>query len=78
MKKVIFGGFCMLSGLIGVFITLYTAYLAPTESLVVTIRRNFIGFIKVAGLMEVFVWFCLLTIIGLLFGLWGVFENDSK
>lgn len=75
MKKIIFGGICMLSGLLGIFITIYAASY-PLAVLGSTERKDLLDFLYEKGLYTIFFMFCCLGIIGLLFGVWGVFEND--
>lgn len=76
MKKVIFGGFCMLASLIGIFITFYIACLYPNSLIVNAIRKDFIGFLNLTGIITPFIMFCCLGAIGLLVGFWGLFEKD--
>lgn len=76
MKKIIFGGICMLSGLLGIFITIYTASypLAVHGS---TERKDLLAFLYEKGLYTPFFLFCFLGVIGFFIGVWGVFENDQ-
>lgn len=79
MKKVIFGGFCMLSALFGIFIILYLACVNPLNELTITyLEKGFLDLIEMKGYLPAFYVFCCLGLSGLLIGVWGVFENDSK
>jgi len=67
----------MLSGLLGIFITIYTSSY-PLAVLGSTNRKDLLTFLNENGLYTPFFLFSWLGAIGLLIGVWGVFENDHK
>ncbi|MDF2907171.1 MAG: hypothetical protein K0R34_2492 [Herbinix sp.] len=64
MKKVVFGGFCMLTGILGLIFISNTNNVLPFLLYLMSLRTSFILFGS-------------LLLIGLFVGIWGVFvDND--
>lgn len=65
MKKVIFGGFCMLTGILGLIFISNANNVLPV-------------LLELMSLTTTFILFSCLLLSGLFVGIWGLFNDDIK
>ena len=74
MKKIIFGGFMMLSGILGIAILMAGAM---TQTMYINDTLSIFWTLSIYGLMPTFYVFTVIAIIGLTFGCWGLFDKKN-
>jgi hypothetical protein len=78
MKKIIFSGFCMLTSVFGL-ITMFiiSAYFERSFGSI-NGNSSIFTYLNYFKITPFFIFFCILGIISLLIGLWGILENENK
>ena len=74
MKKLIFGGFMMLSGILGTGILIAGTM---ANDMMINGQWSFLWNLSRFGLIPALVIFIVIGVVGLLLGLWGVFEKNK-
>lgn len=78
MKQIIFGGFCMLTSIIGISTMLYVTVNFVVGLSIINMNTSLVTYLNWLHLIPVFVVLCIIGIVGFIFGLWGVFVSDIK
>ena len=74
MKKLIFGGFMMLSGILGTGILIAGTM---ANDMMINGQWSFLWNLSRFGLIPALVIFIVIGVVGLLLGIWGVFEKNK-
>ena len=75
MKKVIFGGIMMFAGIISTAILLSGTMVT---SFVNNVEYTYAWSLSRAELIQPLIFFIIITVIGLILGIWGMIEKDNK
>jgi uncharacterized membrane protein len=78
MRKVIFSGICMFISAIGIIAMIFVSLNANKVYGSLNGSASMIDYLNWYGMTPVFWVFCLLGILGLCIGLWGVFEEGNS
>jgi len=78
MKKIIFGGFCMLTFAISMMAMLLSAVKLNETYGAINGKSSIPTYLNVLNFTPAFYFICILGLFGFVIGVWGVFEKRSK